>query len=63
MNWRWCLSLAACLSVVIPAHAARASSEFERHVAEAVRLYDDLEYVLALHTGIIADLGRYQFGS
>lgn len=48
MTWRRCLSLAACLWVVIPAHAARASSEFERHVAEAVRLYDDLEYERAL---------------
>lgn len=48
MTWGRCLPLAACLWIVIPAHAARAESEFERHVSEAVRLYDDLEYERAL---------------
>lgn len=48
MIWGRCLSLAACIWIVTPAHAAGADSEFERHVAEAVRLYDDLEYELAL---------------
>ncbi|QQR44693.1 hypothetical protein JKA73_00610 [Myxococcus xanthus] len=48
MTWRRCLSLAACIWIVIPVHAARADGDFERHVAEAVRLYDDLEYERAL---------------
>jgi len=43
-----CLPLAACMCIVIPVHAARAEGEFERHIAEAVRLYDDLEYEMAL---------------
>ena len=45
--WGRCVTLAVCL-VVLPPRAARAEGEFERHVAEAVRLYDDLEYELAL---------------
>lgn len=48
MTWRRCLSLAACIWIVIPVHAARADGDFERHVAEAVLLYDDLEYERAL---------------
>jgi tetratricopeptide (TPR) repeat protein len=46
--WGSCLTLAVCLSVVFPPSAARAEGAFERHIAEAVRLYDDLEYELAL---------------
>ena len=42
------LTLAVCLSVVLPPLAARAEGEFESHIAEAVRLYDELEYELAL---------------
>ncbi|QDE94489.1 MULTISPECIES: hypothetical protein [Myxococcus] len=48
MTWGRCLPLAACIWIVIPVHAASADSDFERHVAEAVRLYDDLEYERAL---------------
>ncbi|SDE36146.1 hypothetical protein SAMN04488504_106167 [Myxococcus virescens] len=48
MTWGRCLSLAACIWIVIPVHAARADGDFERHVAEAVRLYDELEYERAL---------------
>ncbi|MFP2933659.1 hypothetical protein ACLESO_52675 [Pyxidicoccus sp. 3LG] len=43
-----CLTLAVCLWVVLPLRVAQAEGEFERHVAEAVRLYDDLEYEQAL---------------
>ncbi|GHG89227.1 hypothetical protein [Comamonas sp. JC664] len=42
------LSFAACVWILSPLHVAKAGGEFERHVAEAVRLYDDLEYELAL---------------
>jgi tetratricopeptide (TPR) repeat protein len=46
--WGRCLTLAVCLWVVVPLHAARAEGAFERHISEAVRLYEDLEYELAL---------------
>ena len=39
--------LAVCLWLAMPLRA-QAEDEFERHVAEAVRLYEDLEYELAL---------------
>ncbi len=42
------LSFAACVWILSPLHVAKAGGEFQRHVAEAVRLYDDLEYELAL---------------
>ncbi len=47
-HWVRYLTLAACLWVAVPLHAARAEGEFERHIAEAVRLYEDLEYEQAL---------------
>lgn len=46
--WGRCLSLAVSLLVVLPPRAARAETEVERHIAEAVRLYEELEYELAL---------------
>ncbi|WP_164010897.1 hypothetical protein [Pyxidicoccus trucidator] len=45
--WGKCLTLAVCLWFV-PLSAARAEGGFERHISEAVRLYEDLEYELAL---------------
>ncbi|MCP3136946.1 hypothetical protein [Pyxidicoccus xibeiensis] len=42
------LTLAVCLWLVLPLHTAWAQGPFERHVAEAVRLYEDLEYEQAL---------------
>jgi tetratricopeptide (TPR) repeat protein len=42
------LTLAVCLWAVVPARAASAEGEFQRYIAEAVRLYDDLEYEQAL---------------
>ena len=42
------LTFAVCLWVVLPLHAAGVEGVFQRHIAEAVRLYEDLEYELAL---------------
>nr|BDT30474.1 tetratricopeptide repeat protein [Myxococcus sp. MH1] len=46
--WGECLAVVLCVSVVLPLGAASASAEVQRHLAEAKRLYEDLEYEVAL---------------
>lgn len=46
--WGRCLTLAVCLWAVVPLRAVGAEGEFQRHIAEAVRLYEELDYELAL---------------
>ncbi|AKF79061.1 hypothetical protein MFUL124B02_00715 [Myxococcus fulvus 124B02] len=46
--WGECLAVVLCVSVVLPLGTASASAEVQRHLAEAKRLYEDLEYEVAL---------------
>ncbi|MFP2904646.1 hypothetical protein ACLESD_06225 [Pyxidicoccus sp. 3LFB2] len=46
--WGDFLVLVVCVGMAVPLHAARAEGEVDRYISEAVRLYEDLEYELAL---------------
>jgi tetratricopeptide (TPR) repeat protein len=47
-SWGTVLALAACLGLAMPPRAAMAGETLDRYIIEAVRLYEGLDYELAL---------------